>query len=359
MKIYYLVSSFKVSGLTKIIFNTAKELADKHDITVVELNGEKESKYKEELVRLGVRFVNIDFKGVNFFDGIKKIKNIINTESPDVVHAHCFRSIVATSFISNKTKSKTVCTLHSYVPYNYIGEFGVVRAKLYSKVLISRARFFDAAVAVSESVKELYLRHDKLKTYAICNGVEVFDEKMTHHNHIFDYIYTGSVSERKKVKELCLAFGMFIKEYPSKKLAIVGDGPLTQELKLQLSSENIVFLGRVDDVEFYLSRSKFFISASESEGLPNSVMEAMAVGLPCLLSDIPPHRELVDSVQKNHIKTFYYNNIDSIVKTLVQSQNLDESTYDEISNNLKRKILNKYNIREMAKEHERLYRRLL
>ena len=359
MKIYYLVSSLKVSGLTKIIFNTAKELSDKHEITVVELNGEKYSKYKKELLDLGVGFVNVDFKGMNFFDGIKKIKNLINTENPDVVHAHCFRSIVATSFISNKIKSRTVCTLHSYVPYNYIGEFGVVRAKLYSKVLISRARFFDAAVAVSESVKDLYLRHDKLKTYVICNGVEVCEEKITYHDYQFDYIYTGSISERKKVKELCLAFEIFLKEFPSKKLAIVGDGPLTQELKHQFSSENIVFVGRVDDVYFYLSRSKFFISASESEGLPNSVMEAMATGLPCLLSDIPPHRELVDSAQKNHIKTFYYNNIDSIVETLFQSQNLDKSVYNEISNNLKRKILNKYNIIEMAKEHEHLYRRLL
>jgi glycosyltransferase involved in cell wall biosynthesis len=359
LKIYYLVSSFKVSGLTKIIFNTAKELVGKHDITVVEFNCAKDSKYKEELLSLGVRFLNINFKGMNFFDGIKKIKHIINAGNPDIVHAHCFRSIIATSFIKNETKSKIVCTLHSYVPYNYIGEFGVVRAKLYSNILISRSRCFDATVAVSESVKDLYLRHNKLTTYAICNGVEILNKKMTCLTNSFDYIYTGSVSERKKVKELCLAFKIFTKEHPDKKLAIVGDGPLAHELKQQFSSENIVFLGRVDDVDSYLARSKFFISASESEGLPNSVMEAMAIGLPCLLSAIPPHQELVDSVQNNYITVFDYNNVDSIVKTLLQSQSLDKGVYEEVSYNLKLKILNKYNTREMAKEHERLYRKLL
>ena len=44
----------------------------------------------------------------------------------------------------------------------------------------------------------------------------------------------------------------------------------------------------------YLYASDYFLSASLAEGLPNSVLEAMSVGLPCVLSDIPPHREIHD-----------------------------------------------------------------
>ena len=48
----------------------------------------------------------------------------------------------------------------------------------------------------------------------------------------------------------------------------------------------------IGHVQEYLGASNYFISASLAEGLPNSVLEAMACGLPCILSNIPPHVEI-------------------------------------------------------------------
>jgi glycosyltransferase involved in cell wall biosynthesis len=52
-------------------------------------------------------------------------------------------------------------------------------------------------------------------------------------------------------------------------------------------------VGFVENVEDYLGAADVFVSASLTEGCPNAVMEAMACGLPVVLSDIPPHREIL------------------------------------------------------------------
>jgi len=61
---------------------------------------------------------------------------------------------------------------------------------------------------------------------------------------------------------------------------------LTEEFK------NVTAIGHVENVDEYLQAADCFLSASESEGLPNAVIEALAWGLPFILSNIPAHREI-------------------------------------------------------------------
>ena len=55
------------------------------------------------------------------------------------------------------------------------------------------------------------------------------------------------------------------------------------------------------DVLPYLQAVDYFISASSDEGLPNSVLEALATGLPVLLSDIPSHREILERTHNSGV----------------------------------------------------------
>lgn len=56
--------------------------------------------------------------------------------------------------------------------------------------------------------------------------------------------------------------------------------------------------GSVNNVNEYLQASDIYIASSKSEGLPNGVLEAMAVGLPVILSDIEQHKEVYDANPK-------------------------------------------------------------
>ena len=73
----------------------------------------------------------------------------------------------------------------------------------------------------------------------------------------------------------------------------LGDGSLHEEcLCLARANDNIHIVGFVENVRDYLHASDVFVSASLTEGCPNAVLEAMACGLPCILSDIRAHGEI-------------------------------------------------------------------
>jgi len=78
-------------------------------------------------------------------------------------------------------------------------------------------------------------------------------------------------------------------------LIILGSGHQSAALRhLANHHPSILFRDSVPDVLPYLQAADYFISASSDEGLPNSVLEALASGLPVLLSDIPSHREILE-----------------------------------------------------------------
>jgi len=81
-------------------------------------------------------------------------------------------------------------------------------------------------------------------------------------------------------------------------ILICGEGPLKQDL-ITLTKEKGIdtrchFLGFRKDIKDLLYVSDAFIMASKREGLPRSTMEAMAAGLPCIVSDIRGNRDLID-----------------------------------------------------------------
>jgi glycosyltransferase involved in cell wall biosynthesis len=80
---------------------------------------------------------------------------------------------------------------------------------------------------------------------------------------------------------------------------MLGDGPLLERCRHQASKGvgDVRLPGYVEDVSSYLQAGDFFLSASHSEGLPNTVMEALSSGLPVILSDIPAHREILKTSQ--------------------------------------------------------------
>ena len=109
------------------------------------------------------------------------------------------------------------------------------------------------------------------------------------------FVYSGGFIDRKNQKEAITAF-LNMKKNQEAVLLLLGDGKDFETLKSQYEKyENVLFRGKVSNVNEYLHASDVYLSTSKSEGLPNGVLEAMACGLPVLLSNIPQHIEVLEA----------------------------------------------------------------
>jgi len=114
-------------------------------------------------------------------------------------------------------------------------------------------------------------------------------------------------------------------------------------------------LGFVDNVADYLRAADIFVSASLTEGCPNAVMEAMACGLPVILSDIPPHREILSFNEKAGL-LFTAGDTESLANAMSKSR---EMNYSECSSAAVSIISNHFNARTMSLQYQQLYRQML
>ncbi len=114
----------------------------------------------------------------------------------------------------------------------------------------------------------------------------------------FDFINVARLNEAKNQKLLIRAFERVVEKEPDARLAIVGGGPLRDELKEVIEqrglSASVRLLGVRDDISALLNRSKVFVLSSDVEGLPVSALEAMSAGLPVVLTDAGGLPDLVD-----------------------------------------------------------------
>jgi len=87
-------------------------------------------------------------------------------------------------------------------------------------------------------------------------------------------------------------------QVPNAKLVFVGEGPLRQDLEQQVARcrypDSVLFLGRTDRVAEALKALDVFVLASVAEGMPRSLLEAMATGLPCVATDVGSVGEILD-----------------------------------------------------------------
>jgi glycosyltransferase involved in cell wall biosynthesis len=101
----------------------------------------------------------------------------------------------------------------------------------------------------------------------------------------------------EKNQRLLIEVAAKVTEGTPARLLVVGGGPLEADLRTQAQAlgmaDRVVFTGERDDVADLLGAMDVFVLTSDREGLPNAVMEAMSVGLPCVVTDVGDSGELV------------------------------------------------------------------
>lgn len=115
----------------------------------------------------------------------------------------------------------------------------------------------------------------------------------------FVYIFAGRLVKDKGINELVAAFNNINKQYSHTKLLLVGDyehrlDPLySQTLDLIKNHLNIIHVGFQSDIRSFLAVSNVLVFPSYREGFPNVPMQAGAMGLPCIVTDINGCNEII------------------------------------------------------------------
>jgi GalNAc-alpha-(1->4)-GalNAc-alpha-(1->3)-diNAcBac-PP-undecaprenol alpha-1,4-N-acetyl-D-galactosaminyltransferase len=163
-------------------------------------------------------------------------------------------------------------------------------------------------------------------------------------------ITIGRLHKEKGIDRL---FDVFKKiQKPDWKLVIVGKGKHETEIinySKQLGiSENVIFVGKIENIEEILSQARIFVLPSYGEGFPNALCEAMSIGLPCLSFDIiaGPRDIIEDNVNGFLIKD---GDIDSMVNKI--NYLIDNPLEQEQLGNEARKIVDKFSLDKVGTEY--------
>lgn len=140
--------------------------------------------------------------------------------------------------------------------------------------------------------------------FAYCKWWNNFFEEHSEYHVIHGHVRSTAAIYLKIAKKhefMVKLFAEYHKSNPNSKLLLVGDGDLFAEVKQQIShlgiDNAVVMAGSKTNTEDYYQAMDIFVFPSLWEGLPVSVVEAQANGLPCLLSDVITHDvDLTDQV---------------------------------------------------------------
>ena len=109
--------------------------------------------------------------------------------------------------------------------------------------------------------------------------------------------FVGRLAPQKRLHDVIWAFQLLHQLVENARLVLIGSGPERDALSELATSlgcrDRVVFAEHREDASALMAAFDAFILGSEFEGMSNSLMEAMSVGLPCIASDIPPNRELI------------------------------------------------------------------
>lgn len=175
----------------------------------------------------------------------------------------------------------------------------------------------------------------------------------------FVVIYTGRLSEEKGLRYLIEGVLRAMETETGIQLLLIGDGPYRAELEALAASgggaaDRIRFVGRVapDSIPIWLSVADIFALVSPHEGFSCALAEAMAVGLPSLVSDIPANAQLVrDGV---HGLTVPVGDTEAIALALRKLKASDE-VRRSMASSAREEIVQNYSLDKVVDRYEALF----
>lgn len=294
----------------------------------------------------------------------------------NILHCHQLYSPATIGVLAKKILRKKVIV--KVTASDEYGETREIYRLPFTNFRIRLLRQVDKFIVVNKQlIKELVsLGIPSERIIYIPNGVDVPQDSSYEDDTRYRYrerlnlnddkivIYTGRLSEEKCLDTLLKSWKIVTDYYQGASLLILGEGSNARNVEDHIKKQcvqlglqkNVHFPGWVNNVTDYLLASDAFVLPSISEGLSNSLLEAMASGLAVIAGDNPGNRQLIEHNQNGIlIEPRDADRLAEVIMLLLK----DSSFNKRLGIQAKATIKEKFSIAKVAQAYRRLYQELL
>ena len=363
IKILHILHSFDIGGLENGVVNLINRTYEifYHEICCITRSGKTESRLNQS-----IKIHELHKKEGNDWRFIPRLIKVIKSAKPDIVHTRNWGTV--DGIIAAKL-SGVRSVIHGEHGWNMCDPQGENRRRLLMRRILSPG--VNRFITVSEDIRKWLCLSAGIKTkkiMKIMNGVDTDrffpkqpDEIRAKYG-LRDEIVIGIVGRLDPIKRHDLLFQAFSKlehkDYKLK-LIVVGDGPERPKLEILRKelpyTEHIKLFGERNNVNEIYNLMDIFVLPSQNEGISNTILEAMASGLPVIATSVGGNPELV-----THKKTGMLIQPDSL-EAIRDSINfyLEHPDIREVhGTNARLDAVKRFSLRRMVREYEELYKTL-
>ena len=295
--IFIIVPSIVQTGPVKGAIALGNGLIEYLPVTMISL---KQAHAGKMSIDPRVQIVSLE-KRKNWFSKVRYLKEYFRMKgkkSEIVSISFCFSSDAVNFWL--KDAAQIISSVRGNLPQNYKYEYGV-KGLIAAYIHLLALNRFDHIMSMSDAMTKQLKRWGIRKILQVGNFI---DEKeiipsagIVRKKGPIRFVFVGSLTKRKKPELLIDIMAYLIGKNIESCLDIVGDGPLKGFLenknRMKGQEKNIIFHGQLKDPYSIIERSDYMILPSESEGISRAVLEALFLGVPCILRDIDANKELI------------------------------------------------------------------
>lgn len=334
-KLMFYINAINGGGAERVMVNLAKHFSEvEYDtLLVTSFRDQWEYPLASTVKRITLEEQEIvQSRLIRNLTRISKLRKICKEEKPDILVSFMeepnFRAILATRGLP----VKTLVSVRNDPNKEYAGKLGA----FVGKVLLPMA---DGCVFQTKEAQEWFPEKLQKKSKIIYNAVKEDFYRIERKPNRGEIVTCGRLTEQKNHAMLISAFAEVVKRYPYATLKIYGEGTLRDTLQQQINAAGIqdraFLMGATDIVGKALETADLFVLSSDYEGMPNALMEAMAVGIPCISTDCPcgGPRDLFGETLSGQLISV--NDTDALKKAVQTFLNMSEHEKEQIGMEMK------------------------